>query len=106
MVFKNDTSRRRFRSKSRIRTITGAFLAAIAVGTLVLMLPFCRSGAGRADLLTALFTATSATCVTGLSVVDTATYWSAAGRLVILCLIQVAISAGKKAQAKEAIELQ
>lgn len=89
MVFKNDTSRRRFRSKSRIRTITEAFLAAIAVGTLLLMLPFCRSGAGRADLLTALFTATSATCVTGLSVVDTATYWSAAGRLVILCLIQV-----------------
>ena len=60
-----------------------------AIGTLLLMLPFARAGEGRADFVTALFTATSATCVTGLSVVDTATYWSTAGRWIILALIQV-----------------
>jgi trk system potassium uptake protein TrkH len=53
------------------------------------MLPFARSGPGGAPLLTALFTATSAVCVTGLIVVDTPTYWSGFGQFVILLLFQI-----------------
>jgi len=76
-------------SIGRVKTITLAFLAVVSVGTFLLMLPAAKEGEGAADLLTALFTATSATCVTGLSVVDTATYWSFWGRLIILALIQI-----------------
>lgn len=66
----------------------GYFLMILA-GALLLMLPFAsRSGQGT-DFLTALFTATTSTCVTGLIVVDTATHWSLFGQLVILLLIQV-----------------
>ena len=81
--------RRHFKSTSRIRTITDGFLILIAIGTLLLSMPFAKAGEGRADIISALFTATSASCVTGLSVVDTASYWSFGGRLIILMLIQV-----------------
>jgi len=84
-----ERGRRRTRSTGRIKTITLAFALMIGVGTLLLSMPFAKAGPGHADLLTALFTATSATCVTGLVVVDTATYWSFGGRLVILMLIQI-----------------
>ncbi|MGY2002851.1 TrkH family potassium uptake protein [Blastococcus sp. SYSU DS1024] len=70
------------------RVIAGAFLLAIAVGTALLSLPLATPGPGRADLLTALFHATSAVCVTGLVTVDTGTYWSGFGQGVILALIQ------------------
>lgn len=66
-----------------------AFLAAIALGTALLMLPAARAGAGSASLITAFFTATSAVCVTGLVVVDTGTYWSGFGQAVILVLFQL-----------------
>ena len=66
-----------------------AFAAAGLVGTVLLMLPMSRAGAGGAPVVTALFTAISAVCVTGLTVVDTATYWSVPGQAVILALIQV-----------------
>ena len=66
-----------------------AFAVAVAVGTGLLMLPIAREGPGSAPLLTALFTATSAVCVTGLIVVDTPVYWSAFGQVVILAMIQV-----------------
>jgi potassium uptake TrkH family protein len=65
-----------------------AFAAAILVGTALLMLPFSRAGSESAPPLTALFTATSAVCVTGLVVVDTPTYWSQPGQVIILALIQ------------------
>ena len=65
------------------------FMGVIALGTMLLMLPFARAGAGRAPFLDALFTATSATCVTGLITQDTATYWSVFGQTVILGLIQI-----------------
>lgn len=71
------------------RMVPMAFLAAIALGTAVLMLPIARSAGEGAPLLTALFTATSAVCVTGLIVVDTPTYWSHFGQVVILVLIQI-----------------
>lgn len=86
--------------------IVGAFVATILLGTLLLMLPVARTGApgwptgveppvlgpaiGRgAPLSVALFTATSATSVTGLIVVDTATYWSGFGQAVLLVLMQI-----------------
>lgn len=65
------------------------FAAAIGLGTALLALPISRTGPGGASLVDALFTATSAVCVTGLAVVDTPTYWSAFGEAVILGLIQV-----------------
>lgn len=65
------------------------FAAAVAVGTGLLMLPVSRTGEGGASLVEALFTATSAVCVTGLAVVDTPSYWSAFGEAVILGCIQV-----------------
>lgn len=71
------------------RLVPLAFLAAIAIGTLLLMLPAARAGTGAAPFVTALFTSTSAVCVTGLIVVDTPTYWSGFGQAVILLLFQV-----------------
>ena len=61
----------------------------ILLGTLLLMLPFATRDGRGADLETALFTATSASCVTGLVLQDTAQYWTLFGQIVILCLIQV-----------------
>ena len=66
-----------------------AFAVAVAVVTVLLMLPVSREGDGSAPFLTALFTATSAVCVTGLAVVDTPSYWSDFGEVVILAAIQV-----------------
>ncbi len=69
--------------------IVVTFLATSLTGTLLLLLPVAtRSGHG-ASLTTALFTSTSATCVTGLIVADTPQYWSGFGQFVILALIQV-----------------
>ena len=70
------------------RLVPLAFLLAIALGTALLMLPAARAGEGSAPFLTALFTATSAVSVTGLTVVDTPTYWSGLGQGVILALFQ------------------
>lgn len=66
-----------------------AFAAAIIVGTVLLSLPAARVGPTGAPLLTALFTATSAVCVTGLVVVDTGSYWSGFGQATILALFQI-----------------
>ena len=65
------------------------FALLILTGALLLMLPFSTSTPGGASFLDALFTTTSATCVTGLVVHDTALYWSQFGQLVILLLIQI-----------------
>ncbi len=66
-----------------------SFLAILLAGGLLLMLPASSRSGGWTNPLTALFTATSATCVTGLVLVDTWQYWSYFGQAVILCLIQV-----------------
>jgi potassium uptake TrkH family protein len=71
------------------RIVPLAFLAAIALGTALMMLPAARAEPGNAPFVTALFTATSAVCVTGLAVVDTPTYWSTFGELGILGMIQI-----------------
>ncbi len=69
--------------------IAVGFGLAILTGTLVLMLPIAMSGPGGAGVLEALFTTTSAVCVTGLAVVDTATHWTPFGQTTILILIQL-----------------
>ncbi|WP_328591636.1 TrkH family potassium uptake protein [Occultella glacieicola] len=84
------------------QVLVASFAGAIVVGTLLLMLPIAvvaepPAGTlpadvgpwGGAPVLAALFTATSAVCVTGLVVVDTATYWSPFGQVVVLALIQL-----------------
>ncbi|WP_342768952.1 TrkH family potassium uptake protein [Prauserella flavalba] len=70
------------------RIVVLAFAAVVSVGTVLLMLPVAAEDGTRTAFVTALFTATSATCVTGLAVVDTPTHWSAFGERVILGLIQ------------------
>jgi trk system potassium uptake protein len=71
------------------RLVPLAFLVAVAAGTVLLMLPMSRAGDGSAPPLTALFTSTSAVCVTGLIVEDTPVYWSRFGQAVILVLFQI-----------------
>jgi len=70
------------------RVLAASFLAAILVGTILLLLPV-STVSKKIGLVDALFTATSAVCVTGLVVVDTATYFTRFGQIVILCLIQL-----------------
>ena len=77
------------RQLSPAQIIPLSFLAMILLGTLLLMLPFATRDGRGAGLETALFTATSASCVTGLVLQDTAQYWTLFGQIVILCLIQI-----------------
>ena len=76
-------------AKNPARLVPLAFLAVILLGTLVLMLPIARTGGGSAPFMTALFVATSAVGVTGLSTVDTATYWSGFGQGTIYLLFHL-----------------
>ena len=69
--------------------IAFGFIALILIGTLLLSLPFASRKAGSVEFLDCLFTATSAVCVTGLVVQDTAACWSPFGQAVILTLIQI-----------------
>ena len=79
--------RRRAVSISRVMALT--FLGIIALGALLLMLPFASRNGRSAGPVTALFTATSATCVTGLVLADTWSQWSNFGQAVILAMIEV-----------------
>ncbi|WP_026924879.1 TrkH family potassium uptake protein [Glycomyces arizonensis] len=72
-----------------IRLVPFAFAVFIAVVTVLLMLPIARQGAGRANFTEALFTATSAITVTGLSTVDIPSYWTGFGQVVLLFAMQV-----------------
>ncbi|MDD5952034.1 MAG: potassium transporter TrkG [Oscillospiraceae bacterium] len=77
------------RSWSPVRIIVLSFLGIIIAGTALLTMPFSSNSGQFTHVVDALFTATSATCVTGLSVFDTWQYWSVFGQIVILLLIQV-----------------
>ena len=66
-----------------------SFLLVILVGAGALCLPFSSATGSWTDFTTALFTATSATCVTGLIVRDTASFWSPVGKVIIILLIQI-----------------
>lgn len=74
---------------SSFKIIILGFSAVILLGSLLLMLPFATRSGQVTPFSDALFTATSAVCVTGLVVQDTATYWSSFGQGVILLLIQI-----------------
>lgn len=74
---------------SSFQIIIMGFLLVILTGSILLMLPVSARSGEATSFSDALFTATSATCVTGLVVHDTATYWSTFGQAVILLLIQV-----------------
>jgi trk system potassium uptake protein TrkH len=71
------------------RLVVLAFLAAVVVGTGLLMLPVAAESGRSTSLLVALFTAVSGITGTGLAVVDTATHWSVFGEVVVLSLFQV-----------------
>ena len=72
--------------RTNVEIIALGFAIVILVGTFLLLLPVSSD---HTDFLDALFTATSATCVTGLVVYDTATHWTLFGQIVILLLIQI-----------------
>ncbi len=86
---------RKLSSVKKIRRLTPfqiivlGFMALILLGTLLLMLPISSTAHQQTSFVDAFFTATSAVCVTGLVVKDTATYWTFFGQLVIICLIQI-----------------
>jgi len=71
------------------RILVLGFIGLISVGTLLLMLPAASCDDEAVGFVNALFTATSAVCVTGLVVVDTGTYWTVLGKTIILLLIQI-----------------
>ncbi|MBR3967576.1 MAG: Trk family potassium uptake protein [Clostridia bacterium] len=74
---------------SYVQVIALGYAIIIAVGTLLLMLPFSSVSGESASFSDAFFTATSASCVTGLVQVDTGSYWSFFGQVVIIILIQI-----------------
>ena len=74
---------------SPTQIIALTFAGIILLGTLLLSLPVASRSGQSAGLLNSLFTATSATCVTGLVMFDTWTQWSGFGQTVILCLIEI-----------------
>lgn len=94
------------------------FLVVILTGTVLLSLPISSADGNPCSLMDALFTATSATCVTGLIVVDTGTFFSLFGQLIIIILIQIgglglmtmsvlfALAVGKRIMLKERLIMQ
>lgn len=77
------------KSLSQTQYIALGFFIMILIGTLLLMLPIASKDGTITDPLSAAFTATSASCVTGLVAYDTYTHWSLFGQLVLICLIQI-----------------
>ncbi len=88
MIFNGKKKRMPKSGHSTTRMIAFGFALIIVIGTILLSLPIATK-TGETDLLTALFTATSATCVTGLVAADTYQNWTLFGQLVILCMLQV-----------------
>ena len=74
---------------SATQLIAAAFTAIILLGTFLLMLPIASASGAMTNFFDALFTATSAVTVTGLTTVDSATHWSTAGHVIISLLIQI-----------------
>ncbi|MBR6044933.1 MAG: Trk family potassium uptake protein [Ruminococcus sp.] len=80
---------KKYKGRTPFRIIIFSFFGLILTGTLLLMLPISSQAREVTSFSDCLFTATSATCVTGLIVQDTATYWSLFGKCVIMTLIQI-----------------
>ena len=82
--------RKKFRIRlSHTQIIALGFLIIIIVGTLLLLLPAASRDGRSTSFVDCLFTSTSASCVTGLIVTDTASHWTLFGQIVILILIQI-----------------
>lgn len=77
------------KNMSRAQIMAFGFLIVILAGTLLLMLPISNSDGQWGTFMDAVFTATSATCVTGLVVADTFQNWTVFGQIVILAMIQI-----------------
>ena len=82
-------SKHRLRRLNQVQFIAAGFFMIVLVGTCLLMLPIASRSGEWTNFRDAMFTATSATCVTGLVVYDTFTHWNLFGQLVILTLIQI-----------------
>lgn len=80
---------KKFKNLSGMQLIALGFFLLIMCGALLLMLPISSRDGTWTPFMTALFTATSASCVTGLILVDTYTHWSTFGQIVLICLIQI-----------------
>ena len=80
---------RKKKKMSSFEMIAFGFAGVILLGAIILMLPISSSAGVVTPFDKTLFTATSAVCVTGLVVVDTGSYWSLFGQLVIITLIQI-----------------
>ena len=80
---------KKLKNLSGMQLIAVGFFLLILCGAILLMLPISSRDGSVTPFLTALFTATSATCVTGLILVDTYTHWSLFGQFIIICLIQI-----------------
>lgn len=78
-----------FKTLTYPQLIALGYLVLITIGTLLLSLPISSRNHASVGFISALFTATSATCVTGLVIADTYTQWSLLGQLIILLLIQI-----------------
>lgn len=103
---------------STTRTIVFGFVCLIFIGAVLLALPVCSQSGESIGFTNALFTATSAVCVTGLVVADTNTYWNLFGKIIILILIQIgalgimsvvtlfSIVTGKRLGLKERLTIQ
>lgn len=101
-----------------VQVLALGFAGVILIGAILLTLPIASAEGNTTPFLTALFTSTSAVCVTGLVVVDTGTYWSAFGQIVIMLLIQtgglgfmsfatlIALLLGKKITLRERLVMQ
>lgn len=84
-----NATKKNHRHFTSFQVIILGFFSVILLGSLLLMLPFSTRDGQGASFADGLFTATSAVCVTGLIVRDTATYWSEFGQAIILTLIQI-----------------
>lgn len=84
-----NATKKSHRHFTSFQVIILGFFSVILLGSLLLMLPFSTRDGQGASFADGLFTATSAVCVTGLIVRDTATYWSEFGQAIILTLIQI-----------------
>ena len=80
---------RQIKRLSQTRIIALGFFFVIALGKFLLSLPFATKAGEVTTFTDAFFTATSATCVTGLVTVDTCMHWTLFGQLVILAMIQI-----------------
>lgn len=118
MLFKRQNNNLNVRKLQPVQVLALGLAAIALIGSLLLTLPVSSANGEVTPFIDAVFTATSATCVTGLVVVDTGTYWSTFGQTVILILVQVgglgfmtvstffAVILGKRISLKERIIMQ